>query len=280
MKLLYGKPVAEKIDQDTIDIIQKNELSPKIAIVLATNDKGAYAYTKSIEKKAITVGVDTEIIEIGSNTTQKQAVSTINHLSRQSDVSGILVQSPVDNLDITSLRLHIDSQKDIDSSSEFSLGKLFIKDQIYTPATAQAVIEILKYYNVKISGTDVTIIGRSNVVGKPLAHLLLNENATVSILHRKTADITKFTKNSEIIICAAGQTNLLNEHMVNKNSIVIDVGTNVNEQGKMTGDVDFDVVFQKVKAITPVPGGVGPVTTSVLLNNTARAAKFILDKKA
>lgn len=236
-QIIYGKPVAEKIDQET----SKNSTGKKIAILLP-DEPSSESYKKAIEAKAAKLG-----IEIVSNADQ---------------ADGIIGDTN-------------DPLKDIDCQTPENLGKLFTGKPVYKPATAEAVIQILKYYGIELAEKHVAIIGRSSVVGKPLAHLLLDEDATVTICHSKTKDLAQTTKNADIIVSAAGKPKLVTADMVSPHSVVIDVGTNFID-GKMVGDVDFEKVKPIVSSISPVPGGVGPVTVSVLLNQVVKAAKIKL----
>ncbi|HEX5797848.1 MAG TPA: hypothetical protein VFX79_00690 [Candidatus Saccharimonadales bacterium] len=237
VKILYGKPVAEKIDEGTA----KNSNRGKIAILLPDEPSSA-SYRQAIEKKASKLNIEV--------------------VSSADEANGVIGET-------------IDPAKDIDCQTPENLGKLFAGVPLYKPATAEAVIQLLKYYDVELPEKNIVVIGRSTVVGKPLAHLLLEENATVTICHSKTKNISRFTKIADIIISAAGKPGLVTADMVNENSIVIDVGTNFVE-GKMVGDVDFENVSKVASAISPVPGGVGPVTTSVLLSQAAKSAMLKL----
>lgn len=232
-RILYGKPVAEKIDEETA----KHAGGAKLAITLP-DDPSANSYRKTIISKAEKLGV----------------VITNN----PDEADGIIGKTE-------------DPSKDIDCQTPENLGRLFAGKSLYKPATAEAVIELLKYYEINLDGKNVVVIGRSTVVGKPLAHLLLAENATVTICHSKTPDISKFTKEADVIVCAAGKAGLLKADMVGSKSIVIDVGTNFID-GKMVGDTDFEGIEKIVSAISPVPGGVGPVTASVLLSQVIKSA--------
>ena len=231
-RILYGKPVAEKLDGETT----KNAVNAKLAIILP-DDPSADSYRKAIIAKAEKLGV-----EITGNPDEADAI--------------------IGETD--------DPYKDIDCQTPENLGKLFAGQPLYKPATAEAVIKLLKYYDINLAGKNVVVIGRSTVVGKPLTHLLLAENATVTVCHSKTPNISKFTKEADIIVCAAGKAGLLKADMVSNKSIVIDVGTNFVD-GKMVGDVDFAAVEKIVSAISPVPGGVGPVTASVLLSQVMKS---------
>lgn len=275
-KILYGKPVSEKIDNRTIDVITKNELSPKLCIVLSEKDQSAAAYTEALQKKAKTLGVITEIIPLSGSINQEEANKTIEKLSKNSNIDGVIIQSPINNLDINFLRMYLDSYKDVDGSNDINLGRLVKNTQMFAPATALAVIEMLLHYEIVIAGKNIVVIGRSSVVGKPLAHLLLEQDATVTVCHSKTPDIGVFTKKADIIISAAGKPDLVTADIVGDGSVVIDVGTNFVD-GKMVGDVDFDSVEKVASAISPVPGGIGPITTSVLLSQVVKSAKLKLN---
>ncbi|MEX2014527.1 MAG: hypothetical protein WD885_01155 [Candidatus Saccharimonadales bacterium] len=232
-KILYGKPVSEKIDKETF----KNSTGKKIAILLPDEASSA-SYRRVIEKKASKLNIEV--------------------VSSADEADGVIGETT-------------DPAKDIDCQTPENLGKLFVGTPLYKPATAEAVIQLLKYYGIELSGKNIVVIGRSTVVGKPLAHLLLEENATVTICHSKTMVISRFTKTADIIISAAGKSGLITADMVSENSIVIDVGTNFAE-GKMVGDVDFDNVSKVASAISPVPGGVGPITASILLSQFTKIA--------
>lgn len=236
-RILYGKPVSEKIDEATAKLVS----GQKIAILLP-NEPSSESYKKAIEKKAAKLG-----IEVVLNADEADGVIGDN----------------------------ADPAKDIDCQTEENLGRLFGGKPLYKPATAEAVIQLLKYYDIELQGKNVVVIGRSTIVGKPLAHLLLEEDSTVTVCHSKTTDIGLFTKKADIIVSAAGKTNLVTADMVSNNAVVIDVGTNF-VQDKMVGDIDFEAVSNVAAAISPVPGGVGPVTTSVLLSQVVNSAKLKL----
>lgn len=237
-KILYGKPVSEKIDQET----SRHSAGRKIAISLP-DEPSSISYKKAILAKAKKLGIEV--------------------VSDPNAADGVIGETT-------------DPSKDIDCQTEENLGKLFAGKPLYKPATAEAVIQLLKYYGVDLSGKNVVVIGRSTIVGKPLAHLLLQEDATVTVCHSKTTDIGALAKKADIIVSAAGKPNLLTANMVSEGSVVIDVGTNfVN--GKMVGDADFENVEKVASAISPVPAGVGPITTSVLLDQVVKSAKLKLN---
>lgn len=272
-KLLGGKPVALEIDNETIEHIKKNSLSLKLAIVVSQASDAAMSYSRQIQNKAKRLNIETQLVEVSGSITQEEANSIISGLSKDENINGIIIQSPLNNVDIDFMRMYLDPSKDVDGTTETSLGRLFEGKPGFVPATAAAVIKILEYYKIDTQGKNAVVIGRSTVVGKPLTHLLLQKNATVSVCHSKTKDLGEFTKKADIVISAAGKPELVTGDMVNKNSVVIDVGTNFIG-GKTVGDVSFEQVSEAAAAISPVPGGVGPVTTSVLLNQFAKSAKL------
>lgn len=232
-EILYGKPVSERIDKETA---QRSE-GLKIAILLP-NEPSSESYRKAIVSKA-----------------EKLDIKVV---SDPDEADGVIGGT-------------IDPSKDIDCQTEENLGKLFAGKPLYKPATAEAVIQLLKYYEIDLAGKSVVVIGRSTIVGKPIAHLLLEEDATVTICHSKTPDIGAITKYADIVVSAAGKPKLVTAGMIKQGAVVIDVGTNfVN--GKMTGDIDFEGVEKVASAVSPVPGGVGPVTTSVLLKQVVKSA--------
>jgi methylenetetrahydrofolate dehydrogenase (NADP+)/methenyltetrahydrofolate cyclohydrolase len=274
-QILYGKPVAEKIDRQTKNLIEENELSPKLCIVLSENDKSVITYTRTLQKKAELLGISTEIIKLSSSISQDEANKTVDRLSKKSNVDGIIIQSPINNLDINFLRMYLGSYKDVDGTTDISLGRLVKGNPVFVPATPQAVIEMLIHYEIVMSKKNIVILGRGTVVGKPLAHLLLEQDATVTVCHSKTPDISEHTKNADIVIGAVGKPNLIKGEMLKKEAVVIDVGTSFLD-GKMAGDSDFESVGKVASAVSPVPGGVGPVTASVLLSQVAKSAKLKL----
>ncbi len=263
--ILSGKEVVKSLKEKIKEKLNKLNSVPKLGIYLKTDDDPARVYSNSIVKKAKKVGIDAQIIEVDPNITHEDFEKL--YKDTEGSFDGVIFQRPFPkNVDINLINNIIDPKKDIDSVSSYNLGKIIQSNNIIAPATAVAVIDILKYYDIPLKGANVAIIGRSVSVGRPLVMLLLQEHVTPTVCHTKTKDIPSITKNADIVVVSAGRPKLLTKEYFTTESIVIDVGINVLE-GKIVGDVDFDDVVDSVKAITPVPGGVGTVTTYRLLLN-------------
>lgn len=265
-KILDGREIAKKIREDVESRIARLEDKPSLTIVLATNDESARTYADTIRKTAEKIGLKAELVDMGENADQPALAIKIKELAEDNRINGIILQTPVaDGIDLEEIRSLIPAQKDIDGANRLTAA--------FAPATAQAVIETLNYYEIPVRGKHAVVVGRSRVIGKPAAQLLLDMDATVTICHSKTPDLASYTKTADILVAAAGKERLIGPENLDssKNTTVIDVGTNFTEEGKMVGDVIFDEAEPLVGAITPVPGGIGPVTTSILLRNTLEA---------
>jgi methylenetetrahydrofolate dehydrogenase (NADP+)/methenyltetrahydrofolate cyclohydrolase len=272
-EILDGRKVAERIRAGLEVRLAGQKTSPKLAIILATDNKSALSYVRMIKKIAAEAGIEADIIDLGPDAAQGQLINKLKTLADDSEVNGIIIQTPIaDDLDIDEARALIPLEKDVDGANPLSVGRLASGLPAFAPATAQAVMEILADYDIPVSGKHAVVIGRSRVIGKPVSQLLLDQDATVTVCHSRTADIASFTRQADILVAAAGRAGLITaEHIDSgKNTVVVDVGTNFAD-GKMVGDVDFDTVSDLAGAITPVPGGVGPVTTAILLKNTLEA---------
>ena len=276
---LAGQPVAEAIRARTAELVVRmasEGTSVRIAVVLATDNEATAWYVRSIERAAAQLGVDCQVVDlIGSG--QEQLSEAITALNEDSSVHGIILQTPLPpGVDAAALVALIDPAKDIDGANPLSLGRLSVGQPAFAPATARSVIEILEHYRIPLSGQHVAVVGRSAVVGKPLAQLLLQRDATVSICHSRTVDLAQLTKSAAVVVMAVGKANLLTGSEVDETSVVIDVGTNVNAEGKLVGDVHAASVRPLVRALSPVPGGVGTVTTALLVLHAAQAAEASL----
>ena len=231
-------------------------------------------YVKNKSKACEEVGIEYEEFLLDENTTQKALISLIEKLNEREDVTGILLQSPIPaHLDINEAFRTISPKKDVDGFHPVSVGKLTLGQDTFVSCTPYGVIKMFEEYNIDLEGKNVVIIGRSNIVGKPLIQCCLNKNATVTVCHSRTKDLAEHTKRADIVIVAIGKAKFLKEDMVKDGAVVIDVGINRGEDGKLCGDVDFENVSQKASYITPVPGGVGPMTIAMLMNNVIKAAK-------
>jgi methylenetetrahydrofolate dehydrogenase (NADP+)/methenyltetrahydrofolate cyclohydrolase len=276
MQELKGLPVVnalcEKLMSDVEQLKQKG-IIPKLSIVRVGEREDDLSYERGIIKRFSQVNAIADVIALPNDCSQEKLEAAITALNEDSSVHGILMFRPLPtHLSEDKIKSIILKEKDVDCMGLDNLVSVFAGDKnCYPPCTPQAVIEILDHYKIDVTGKRVTIVGRSLVVGKPLSMLLLSKNATVTICHTKTANLEDECKKADILIACAGVAKMIKENFVNSEQVVIDVGINV-EDGKLCGDVDYDNVADKVKAITPVPGGVGTVTTSVLLKHTVKSA--------
>lgn len=277
MELINGKELAKKIRGELkleVDNLRKNGIIPKLAVIMVGNDKASEVYVRNKSKACNEIGIEFEEFLLDSNIKQEELIELIKKLNNRKDVHGILLQSPIpEHLNIREAFDTIDYRKDVDGFNPINIGKLAIGEDAFVSCTPYGVIKMLEEYNIPIEGKRAVIIGRSNIVGKPLIQCLLNKNATVTICHSRTKNIDEITKEADILIAALGKPKFVKENMVKENAVVIDVGINRNEEGKLVGDVDFENVSKKASYITPVPGGVGPMTIAMLMNNVVKAAK-------
>lgn len=279
--ILNGRLVADEVQKNIISEIEilksQQKRVPGLAVVLIGDNPASQTYVKNKDIACKKLGLYSEVHNLPSSISENEVLNLINSLNSNNKIDGILVQLPLPNhLNKDKILDSIDPTKDADGLHPYNLGKLMRGDKTLTPCTPQGVIEILKHYFINISGCSVVVIGRSILVGKPVAILLSNENATVTITHSRTRNIKEVARNADILIAAIGKPKLITKDWIKDGAIVIDVGINrLQENGvsKLVGDVDFDDVSQLCKAITPVPGGVGPVTIAMLMSNTLKAYK-------
>jgi methylenetetrahydrofolate dehydrogenase (NADP+)/methenyltetrahydrofolate cyclohydrolase len=275
--LLSGRNLAKLIQlkaHDEARDLEANGLRPALAVVVATNDGSTHWYVRSIERAAESAGITCRIVDLGHDATGQALASVLKDLSAEPSVNGIILQTPLPpGVDADALVGHIAPEKDIDGANPLSLGRLAVGQPSFAPATARAVTEILDHFDIPVAGRNVVVIGRSAVVGKPLSLLLLERDATVTVCHSRSGALEKYTKTADVVVVAAGRTGLLNGGHISSGAVVIDVGTNVLPDGSLVGDVDEASVRGIAGALTPVPGGVGSVTTSLLLLHTTEAAR-------
>ncbi|WP_284753064.1 bifunctional 5,10-methylenetetrahydrofolate dehydrogenase/5,10-methenyltetrahydrofolate cyclohydrolase [Arthrobacter sp. efr-133-R2A-120] len=275
--LLSGKPLAALIQQrarDEARNLENDGVRPVLAVVVATDDESTHWYVRSIERAAERAGIGCRILDLGHDATEQVLASVLKHLSAEPSVNGIILQAPLPaGVRTDALVSHIAPEKDIDGANPLSLGLLAVGQPAFAPATARAVVEILDHYDIPVAGRNVVVIGRSAVVGKPLSLLLLERDAAITVCHSKSGPLERYTQTADVVVVAAGRTGLLTGAQVSSESVVIDVGTNVLPDGSLVGDVDEASVLGVAAALTPVPGGVGTVTTSLLLLHTAEAAR-------
>lgn len=272
-KTLAAKKRAElKIEAKKL---KEKGITPKLAVILVGDDSASKVYVRNKSKACEEVGIEFEEILLDSLTTMEKLLSIIENLNARKDINGILLQSPIPKgLNIQEAFEKINYRKDVDGFNPINVGKLMIGQDTFISCTPYGIIKMLEEYNITLEGANAVIIGRSNIVGKPLSQCLLNKNATVTICHSKTKNLTKITKEADILISAVGKINMVTKEMVKEGAVVIDVGMNRNEQGKLVGDVQFETVKEKASFITPVPGGVGPMTIAMLINNVIKACKI------
>lgn len=275
--IIDGKKLAKKIRENLkikCEELKERGIEPKLAVILVGNDKPSQIYVKNKSKACEEIGIKFEEYLLDENITQKELINLIEKLNKDNTIHGILLQSPIpEQLDINEAFRKISPEKDVDGFNPVNVGKLVLNQDTFVSCTPYGIMKMFEAYNIDLTGKNVTIIGRSNIVGKPLIQCCLNKNATVTICHSKTKELKEHTKKADILIVAIGKSKFITEDMVKKDAIVIDVGINRDENGKLTGDVDFENVEKKASFITPVPGGVGPMTIAMLMNNVLKATK-------
>lgn len=276
-EIIDGKGLAKKIRENLkkdVEELKEEGIIPKFAVILIGDDPASKIYVRNKNKACIEIGIDYEEHVLKQDTTMEELLKLIDKLNNNKSINGILLQSPLPkHLDINEALKRIDYKKDVDGFNPINVGKLSLGQDCFISCTPYGIIKMLEEYKIPIEGKKAVIIGRSNIVGKPLIQCLLSKNATVTVCHSKTQNIEEITKSSDIIITAMGKPKFLKENMVKQGATVIDVGINRMENGKIVGDVDFEEVSKKTSYITPVPGGVGPMTIAMLMNNIIKATK-------
>lgn len=277
--LLSGKDVSQAIREEIkqeVERLKAVDLQPGLAVVLVGEDPASQVYVRNKHKACLELGYYSEVHRLPEDTTEEQLLELVHKLNEQETIHGILVQLPLpaqihEKAIIDAIAVH----KDVDGFHPVSVGNMVLGDESLLPCTPAGVIEILKRYNLEIAGKHAVVIGRSNIVGKPVSLLLQRENATVTMCHSRTSNMKELTQQADILIVAIGKAKFIDASYVKPGAVVIDVGMNRLDNGKLAGDVDFDSVRELSSAITPVPGGVGPMTITMLMHNTLKAAKRI-----
>lgn len=282
-EIISGKVVSEKLRLELKDSISKFILesghTPGLAVVLVGDNPASQVYVRNKHKACLEVGINSYEINLPTETTEEKLLSVIDELNFDSRVDGILVQLPLPkHIDEERVINRINPEKDVDAFSPSNVGRIMIGNYTFLPCTPAGVMELLKHYNIAIEGKNCVVIGRSNIVGKPMAMLLLEKNGTVTVCHSRTQNIVEICRSADIIVVAVGRAGFLTADMVKPGAVVIDVGINRGDDGKLCGDVAFDEVEKVASYITPVPGGVGPMTITMLLKNTLSAAKNQMTK--
>ena len=277
-KILDGKQIAKEYRQrlkNQVNDLKEYGFTPKLSVILVGNDGASQSYVKSKKKAAEKIGMISEIIHLDESTSEEVVLSELNRLNNDDTVSGILVQVPLPKQVSEQKVLEaINPEKDVDGFHPINIGKLYIDEQTFVPCTPLGIMEILKHADINLEGKNAVVIGRSHIVGQPVSKLLLQANATVTILHSRTKNMNGHLKQADVIVSAVGQPGLVTKENVKKGAVIIDVGNTPDENGKLKGDVAYDEVKEIASAITPVPGGVGPLTITMVLNNTLLAEKL------
>ncbi len=279
-KLLLGKPVADKITEEVkleVENLKEKNIIPKLSIIRVGENPSDKAYERGALKRMEKSGIEAEVHLLSKDIEEDDFLSKLEELNNDKDTHGILIFRPLPNqLREEKIKYNILPGKDVDCFSPVNVAKIFEGDESgLPPATPAAVIETLKYYDIELKGKDVVVLGRSLVVGKPVSMMLLKENATVTICHSKTKELEEVSSKADIVVAAIGRDRMVKSNFLKENAIVIDVGINIDSEGNMHGDVDFEGVKDKVTMITPVPRGIGSVTTSILAKNVVKACKQI-----
>ena len=278
MVVIDGKALAKTVREDLkeeVDELREKGIVPKFAVILVGDDKASLTYVKSKNKACRELGIEYEEIILDSNIEMQELLDIIDNLNERKDITGILLQSPIpDHLDINKAFKRISPEKDVDGFNPANVGKLCLNQDTFISCTPYGILKIFEAYGIDVDGKNAVVIGRSNIVGKPMSMCLLNKNATITICHSKMKNLKEITKEADILIAAIGKKHFVTADMVKEGAVVIDVGINRTDEG-IFGDVDFDNVKEKTSFITPVPGGVGPMTVAMLMKNIVKATKAL-----
>ncbi len=279
MKILDGKKLSQEIKAELkteVLGLKKQGIFPGLAVIIVGNNSASEIYVKNKKQACEEVGIYSEIYKLEEKISQISLLALVEKLNSNEKIHGILVQLPLPtHIEKEKIISAISPKKDVDCFHPENIGKVFLGQEIFPPCTPAGILEILKRSEIEITGKDIVIVGRSNIVGKPLALMMINEGATVTVCHSKTINLKEKCLGADILVSAVGYAGLITKDMIKQGAVVIDVGMNRNDEGKLTGDVDFLEVSKIASAITPVPGGVGPMTIAMLLKNTLRASKTV-----
>lgn len=277
-KILDGKQIAKDYRQglqNQVEALKEKGFTPKLSVILVGNDGASQSYVRSKKKAAEKIGMISEIVHLEETATEEEVLNELNRLNNDDSVSGILVQVPLPKqVSEQKILEAINPDKDVDGFHPINIGKLYIDEQTFVPCTPLGIMEILKHADIDLEGKNAVVIGRSHIVGQPVSKLLLQKNASVTILHSRSKDMASYLKGADVIVSAVGKPGLVTKDVVKEGAVIIDVGNTPDENGKLKGDVDYDAVKEIAGAITPVPGGVGPLTITMVLNNTLLAEKM------
>ena len=271
---LISAQIRAELKEETKEFIAKTGVTPKLTVILVGEDPASQVYVRNKGRACEEVGFAAEQITLPATTTQEELDALIDRLNADTSVHGILVQLPLPKgLSEERVLLRISPEKDVDAFHPYNVGRMVAGQITYLPCTPAGVMELIERSGISVAGKDCVVIGRSNIVGKPMAHLLMQANGTVTVCHSRTGDLAEHTRRADILVAAIGKADFVTADMVKPGAVVIDVGINRNAEGKLTGDVDFASIEPVASYITPVPGGVGPMTIAMLMKNTLTAAK-------
>ena len=270
---LVSSEVRKSITEEVKAFVKETGKTPGLAVILVGNDPASAVYVRNKHKACLEVGINSYEITMPEETTEDELLKKIDELNKDENVNGILVQLPLPK-HISEERIinSISPEKDVDAFHPFNVGKIMLGNYDFLPCTPAGIMKLLEFYQIDITGKECVVLGRSNIVGKPMAHLLLQKNGTVTVCHSKTKNLSEVTRRADVLVVAIGKANFVTADMVKPGAVVIDVGINRLEDGKLCGDVDYTNVSDIVSYITPVPGGVGPMTITMLLKNTLKSA--------
>ena len=276
---LISALIRKEIADEVREFVDANGYAPGLAVIIVGNNPASQVYVRNKKKACEEVGFHSEVYELDEATTNDELLALIDKLNRDDKIHGILTQLPLpSHLDEKGIILNIDPKKDVDAFHPENVGKIMIGDYSFLPCTPAGVMELIGRTGIEVAGKNCVVIGRSNIVGKPMAMLLLHANGTVTVCHSKTANIKEICRNADILVASVGKANFVGADMVKEGAVVIDVGINRMADGKLCGDVNYAEVEPIASYITPVPGGVGPMTITMLLKNTLTAAKIAAEK--
>ena len=279
-KIIDGKAIAAQVRAEIAEQVKQMESRPGLAVILVGDNPASQVYVRNKKKACEDVGIHSEVYLLPTETTERELLDLVDTLNKAENIHGILVQLPLPkHLDDAAVIAAIAPEKDVDAFHERNVGKIMLGDYDFLPCTPAGVMVLLEKSGIEVAGKECVVVGRSNIVGKPQAMLLLHANGTVTICHSKTKDLAEVTRRADILVVAIGRADFITADMVKPGAVVIDVGMNRRADGKLTGDVDYAGVSEIASYITPVPGGVGPMTITMLLQNTITAAKRAAERK-
>ena len=277
-KILDGKEIAKAYRsglQSEVEKLKEQNIVPKLSVILVGNDGASHSFVNTIMKAAEKIGMISEIVHMDESSSEEEVLNELERLNNDDSVSGILVQVPLPKQVSEAKVLEaINPDKDVDGFNPINIGRLYTGERTFIPCTPLGIMEILKHADIDLKGKNVAVIGRSHIVGQPVSKLLTDQDATVTLLHSKSTNTEEVLKQADVIVSAVGRVHLVTKDLVKSGAVIVDVGNTPDENGKLKGDVDFEAVKEVASAITPVPGGVGPLTITMVLNNTLLAEKW------